>query len=151
MNKRKIFVLSIGFTIILITFIAIVIVFVYAFKSASDLDKKIVGPVVFFLYFPLVWEELSLLRSVYKFMFFSPNIPTKICYIFSALMVLAALIFQVLAFHGVITQDIMPEGYTAASSRFVELILLTEWGTLLVSFVLGSIKIGKIKEQATAN
>ena len=151
MNKRKIFVLSIGFTIILITFIAIVNFLVYAFINSSGLDKRMVAPVGFFLYFPVVWEELLLLRSVYKSIFFSPNIPTKICYIFSALIVLAALVFQVLAFKGVITQDIMPEGYTAASSRFVELILLTDWGTLLVSFVLGSIKIGKIKEQATDN
>ena len=143
MNKRKILVLSIGFTLIAVTCITIVIFLIQDFRNASPLDKRLMVPIYFFLVFPIILEELSLLRSVYKLIIFNPRTSAKICYIISVVIVFAALIFQLLAFTNVITKDILPDGPQAASSRFVVMLILTGWSAVLVSFALGSVKSGK--------
>ncbi len=142
MSKRNIFVLSIGFTLIVATCIAIVIFLIHDIRNASfdTLDKKIIAPIYFFFVFPIILEELSLLRSVYKLINYSSRTLAKICWIISGVIVFAALIFQLLVFTKVITKDIFPEGSIAASSRLNELLLLTEWPVLIASFALGSAK-----------
>ena len=143
MKKRSILVLLIGATIILITCIIIVVFLIRDIKTEAvdPLDKRLIAPVYFFLIFPIILEELSLLRSVYKLINFSPRTSAKICYIISVVIVFMALIFQLLVFTKIITKDILPEGPSAASSRFVVLLHLTEWPVLFVSFALGSVKI----------
>lgn len=142
MNKRKVLVLTIGFALILITCITIVVFLIRDIKNESfdPLDKRIIAPIYFFFALPIILEELSLLRSVYKLINFNPRTPAKICYVISAAMVFAALIFQLLVFTKIITEDIFLEGPKAASSRLNELLLLTEWPVTLISFVLGSAK-----------
>ena len=59
MNRRKILVLSIGFTLILITCIIVVIFLIHDIKTEAfdPLDKKLIAPVyVFFVFqeFPLM-------------------------------------------------------------------------------------------------
>lgn len=141
MNKRRVFVLSIGFTVILVTFIVIVVFLLRDILTGSPdtLDKKLIIPSYLFFVFPIILEELSLLRSVYKLIIFNPKTATKISYIISAFIILVALIFQTLVFSGIITKDIFQDGPKAASSRLYELLLLTEWPVILVSFALGSI------------
>jgi len=142
MNKRKILVLSIGATLILITCIIIVIFLIHDIKTEAfdPLDKRLIAPVYIFFVFPIILEELSLLRSVYKLINFSPRTSAKICYIISVFIVFMALLFQLLVFTKIITKDIFPEGPKAASSRFHETLLLTEWPVILASFALGSVK-----------
>ena len=145
MNKRKNLVLSIGFTLVLVTCITIVVFLIQDIRNESfdPLDKKLIAPIYFFFVFPIILEELSLLRSVYKLINLSPRPSAKICYFISALIVFVALIFQLLVFTKIITKDIFPEGPKAASSRLNELLLLTEWPVLLISFALGSVKSSK--------
>lgn len=141
MNKRKILVLSVGFTVILLTCIVITIFLVRDIRTepVAPLDKRLLAPIYFFFVFPIILEELSLLRSVYKLINFNSKTAAKISYIISAIIVLAALIFQALVFSGIITKDIFQDGPKAASSRLYELLLLTEWPVILVSFALGSV------------
>lgn len=75
MNRRKILVLSIGFTLILITCIIVVIFLIHDIKTEAfdPLDKKLIAPVYVFFVFPIILEELSLLRSVYKLINFRPK------------------------------------------------------------------------------
>ena len=144
MEKRKKFVLSIGFTIILITCITILVSFIHDIRieSADPLDKRLLVPVYFLLVFPIIPEEFLLLISVYQLICYSPKIPAKICHIISIVVLCVALVFQLLVFTGVITDDIMPNGPTAASSRFAGLILLTEWPVIFLSIILESVKSG---------
>ena len=150
MEKRKKFVLSIGFTIILITCITILVSFIHDIRieSADPLDKRLLVPVYFLLVFPIIPEELFLLISVYKLVNYNPRTLAKICYIISIVILLTALVFQFSVFTGVITDDIMPEGKTAANSRFIELLLLTEWPVVFVSSFLWNVKSGKIESDA---
>ena len=142
MNKRKSLILSIGFALILVTCIIIATFLIRDINNiASDpLDKSLIAPIYFFFVFPIILEELSLLRCVYKLINYNPKTTAKICYIISAIIAFVALIFQLLVFTKVITKDIFPEGPKAASSRLYELLLLTEWPVLFVSFALGSAK-----------
>ncbi len=142
MDKRKILVLSIGFTLILVTCIVIVIFLIQDIRNESfdPLDKRLIAPVYLFFVLPIIPEEVSLLRSVYKLINSGPETSAKISYIVSAIIVFAALVFQLSVFTKTITKDIFPDGPQAASSRFHELLLLTEWPVLFVSFALGSVK-----------
>ena len=85
---------------------------------------------------------------MYKLVNYNPRTFAKICYIISIVILLTALVFQFSVFTGVITDDIMPEGKTAASSRFIELLLLTEWPVVFVSSFLWNVKSGKIESDA---
>ena len=153
MKKREKLVKSIGYTLISLTCIAIVISFVYEIKTtpvnASFYKNPTMETTVIYFFFalPVIWEELLLLRSVYKLTCFSSRISAKICYIISIAVLCVALVFQLLVCTGVITDDIMPNGPTAASSRFAGLILLTEWPVVFLSFILGSVKSGKIQSE----
>ena len=141
MNKRKILVLSIGFTIILITFIVFFSYMAHDMITESDKHYKvIIVPFYVFFIFPIILEELSLLRSVYKLICFNSTIVVKICYVISVIIVLATLIFQLLVFTGVITAyDLFTnEAGKAADSRFLGFFLVTEWLAVFVSFILGS-------------
>ncbi|MBO4452847.1 MAG: hypothetical protein J5793_02825 [Clostridia bacterium] len=148
-KKRKAAVISIGVTLTAVTFIATVVRTIYGIKNeASDpIDKRLIVLAYLFLIFPIVLEELSLFRSVYKLLFFHPRKSAKVCYIISSVLVVAALIFQALVLTEVITKDIYPDGPVAASSRFIVLLLLTEWSAIIASFVLGSIR----KQKSTAD
>lgn len=109
-------------------------------ESFDPLDKRLIAPVYLFFVLPIIPEELSLLRSVYKLINSGPETSAKISYVVSTIIVFVALIFQLLVFTKIITKDIFPDGPQAASSRFHELLLLTEWPVLFVSFALGSVK-----------
>ena len=151
MKKREKLVKSIGYTLILVTCITIVISFVYEIKTThvsfykSPIKEATV--IYFFVVFPIVLEELSLLRSVCKLTCFSPKISAKMCYIISIVVLCVALIFQLLVFTGVITKDILPEGPGDEGSRLVVLLLWTEWPVIFLSFILGSVKSGKIQPE----
>lgn len=152
MEKRKKLVKSIGYTLILITCIVIVISFVYEIKTTHVSFYK--NPTMeaavdyFFFVFPIIPEELSLFRSVYRLICFSPKTLAKICYIISAVIAFAALVFQLLVFTGVITPNILPEGPGDDGSRLMTLLLLlTEWPVVFLSFILGSVKSGKIQSE----
>ena len=110
--------------------------------NVSDpIDRAIVGPVYLFMMFPLILEESSLLRSVYKLVKYKPEGAVKVCYIVSAAVVASALTFQSLCYTNVITPTaFFPEGPVAATSRFTVLQLTVEWSAIIVSFILGSFK-----------
>ena len=80
MNKRKNLVLSIGFTLVLVTCITIVVFLIQDIRNESfdPLDKKLIAPIYFFFVFPIILEELSLLRSVYKLINLSPRPSAKL-------------------------------------------------------------------------
>lgn len=153
MEKREKLVKSIGYTLILITCIAIVISFVYEIKTTPVNASFYKSPIkeftliYFFFALPVIWEELLLLRSVYKLICFSPKTLAKICYIISAVIVFAALIFQLLVFTGVITKDIIPEGPRDEGSLLVVLVFWIQWSAIFLSFILGSVKSGKIQSE----
>ncbi len=140
MKKRKIIMLSIGITLIVITFIASIILLIYNYIYEKDpINIKLIFPTWFFLIFPIVLEELSLLRSVYKLVNYNSRTIPRVCYIISAILVFLSLVFQILVFTNIITESIFPEGPPAASSRLIELLLLTEWPVIIISFLLGSL------------
>ncbi len=150
MEKRKKIVLSIGFALILITCIVHIVLFIHenTIEPVGFFDKRINVLFYFIFVFPIIPEELFLLISVYKLVNYNPRTFAKICYIISIVILLTALVFQFSVFTGVITDDIMPEGKTAASSRFIELLLLTEWPVVFVSSFLWNVKSGKIESDA---
>ena len=150
MEKRKKIVLSIGFALILITCIVHIVLFIHenTIEPVGFFDKRINVLFYFIFVFPIIPEELFLLISVYKLVNYNPRTFAKICYIISIVILLTALVFQFSVFTGVITDDIMPEGKTAASSRFIELLLLTEWPVVFVSAFLWNVKSGKIESDA---
>ena len=150
MEKRKKIVLSIGFALILITCIVHIVLFIHenTIEPVGFFDKRINVPFYFIFVFPIIPEELFLLISVYKLVNYNPRTFAKICYIISIVILLTALVFQFSVFTGVITDDIMPEGKTAANSRFIELLLLTEWPVVFVSSFLWNVKSGKIESDA---
>ena len=144
-TKKRNVVLTVGIAMIVLTFVVLIICFIRDSNSASDnIDKTITNVFyVFGVFLPVLLEELTLMRSVYKLVSVKPEGIVKICYIISATLVCCALAFQILAFTRVITKDILPEGPIAASSRFVALILLKEWPVIIVSFILGSVRKNK--------
>ena len=154
MKKREKLVKSIGYTLILVTCISIVISFIYEIKTTHVNDSFYKNPtmeftlIYFFFVLPIVLEELSLFRSVYKLICFSPKTLAKICYIISVVIVFAALIFQLLVFAGVITKDIIPEGPRDEGSVLVVLVFWIQWSAIFLSFILGSVKSGKIESDA---
>lgn len=154
MKKREKLVKSIGYTLISLTCISIVISFIYEIKTTPDNDSFYKNPtmeftlIYFFFVLPIVLEELLLLRSVYKLTCFSSRISAKICYIISVVIVFAALIFQLLVFAGVITKDIIPEGPRDEGSVLVVLIFWIQRSAIFLSFILGSVKSGKIESDA---
>ena len=140
MKKRKIIMLSIGITLIVITFIASIIWLIYNYIYEKDpINIKLIFPVWLFLIFPIVLEELSLLRSVYKLVNYNSRTIPRVCYIISAILVFLSLVFQILVFTKIITESIFPEGPRAASSRLIELLLFSEWPVIIISFLLGSL------------
>lgn len=147
MNKRKTLVLSIGFALIALTCIILVVFLILDIirEPIDPLGKKLIFPLYFFFAFPIILEELSLLRSVYKILNFNPNTLAKICYIISVVIASSALVFQLLVYTKVITHDIFPDGPTA-QAYLSEMLLLIEWSAVLVSFALGSIKSGNKKQ-----
>lgn len=145
MKKRKILVLSTGFTLILITCIIIVISFIdtATIEELDPIDRRLIVPFYILLGFPIVLEELLLMRSVYKLTILRPLKSAKICCIISMFILLAVLVFQGLFFAGIITEDILPDGPTAKSSRIIELLLLTEWPVVLLAGILTSVNSGE--------
>ena len=142
MNKRKTLVLSIGFALIALTCIILVVFLIrdISNESIDPLDKKLIAPIYCFFVFPIILEELSLLRSVYKILNFNPKTSAKICYIISVVIASAALVFQLLVYTKVITYG------PAAQSYFIVMLLLIEWSAVFASFALGSIKSGNKKQ-----
>ncbi|MBR4256803.1 MAG: hypothetical protein IKQ18_06515 [Clostridia bacterium] len=132
----------IGIIIIFISFVLSVVLLVKDMINVSDpIDRAIVGPAYIFMMLPVILEEISLLRSVYKLARYRPVGAVRICYIISAAVVVCALTFQILYFTKIITPTtFFPEGPKAASSRFTVLFLIVEWSAIIVSFILGSFK-----------
>ena len=133
--KRKL-ILSIGFAIIALTCITIIAFLIRDLgnEEIDPIDKEMIILVCFFWGLPIILQELSLLRSVYKLIAFNPRRSAKICYVISAVIISVALIFELLVFTKVITYHILPERPSLA-----ELLLLTEWSAVIVSFALGSV------------
>ncbi len=148
MNKQKTLVLSIGFALIALTCIILVVFLIrdISNESIDHIGKKLIAPIYFFFAFPIILEELSLLRSVYKILNFNPKTSAKICYIISAVIASLALVFQLLVYTKVITHDIFPDGPTA-QAYLSEMLLLIEWSAVFASFILGSIKSGNKKQK----
>lgn len=134
--KRKL-ILSIGFAIIALTCITIIAFLIRELgnEEIDPIDKEMIILVCFFWGLPIILQELSLLRSVYKLIAFNPRRSAKICYVISAVIISVALIFELLVFTKVITYHTMP--------AFAELLLLTEWSAVIVSFALGSVSCDK--------
>lgn len=130
--KRKL-ILSIGFAIIALTCITIIAFLIRELgnEEIDPIDKEMIILVCFFWGLPIILQELSLLRSVYKLIAFNPRRSAKICYVISAVIISVALIFELLVFTKVITYHTRPS--------FAELLLLTEWSAVIVSFALGSV------------
>lgn len=101
---------------------------------------KLIIPIYCFLVFPVVLEELLLLRNINHFINPAGKCFVKPTLIISTILIMCSLIFQVLYFTGVIDQRIFPDGPRAASSLMIEMVLLTEWPVIVVSFILGSIR-----------
>lgn len=134
--KRKL-ILSIGFAIIALTCITIIAFLIRELgnEEIDPIDKEMIILVCFFWGLPIILQELSLLRSVYKLIAFNPRRSAKICYVISAVIISVALIFELLVFTKVITYYKRPS--------FAELLLLTEWSAVIVSFALGSVSCDK--------
>ena len=138
MKKR--FILLVGLSLVLFSSIAILISLVNALHNESDLlDKELIVPIWIIAIFPVILEELVLLRSIYKIIIKNLRTPAKICCIISAVLIILALTYQLLVFTNVINYEILPAGPKAASSRFFLILLLSEWPVILISFILGSI------------
>ena len=138
----KKWVLSIGFSIIFLTF-AVIIVFLIldiANESYDWFDKVLIVPGYLALIFPIVLEELVLLRNLYKIICFNPRLFAKTCYIISSIIIICTMIFYLLVLFGVITQDIFPQDYIPASSKFIILRLSINWIAIVISFVIGSVR-----------
>ena len=138
--KKKTLVLSIGLSLILLTIIAVAISFVLALRGEPDPNERPLAVLIYFIaVFPVILEELVLLRSIYKIFIKNLRTPAKICCIISAVLIILALTYQLLVFTNVINYKILPAGPKAASSSFFLILLLSEWPVILISFILGSI------------
>lgn len=149
MNKRKKLTLIIGFTIILITFVLSLVALVYEYVTVETEPgdpfpiEKIIFPFYFFFFFPIILHELSLLRSAHKLINFTPGTVAKICLVVSIVISTAALAFELLAYTGIITQDIFPKaepgpGAASQQSSFILLWFFLGWPLFWVSFAFGS-------------
>ena len=148
MNKRKKLTLIIGFTIILITFVLLLVSFVYEYvtmetRTNDPFGEKIIFPFYFFFFFPIILHELSLLRSAHKLINFTPGTVAKICLVVSIVISTAALAFYLLECTGIITQDIFPGaerpgGAASQQGSFILLWFFLGWPLFWVSFAFGS-------------
>lgn len=142
-NRRTLIVISAGLLIIAATAVMIVINLIRDVDSASSdwASRVMIGPKYAFMVFPVILEELLLLRSIYKLIHWNPKRTAKICYILSASLVLAALVFQILVNTRVITASVFPNNGKAGapSSQLVITFIATEWIAILASFILGSL------------
>ena len=137
MNRgKKILVLSIGFFLVTLTAAALIIWLIPRAKAdysqhpdLFDLREIVVGFSVLF-FSPIILEELTLLRSVYKLLFFHPGTAAKVCYILSAIVLFLTLVFHILF----LTLNNPYDGYA-----------LFSWPIILVSFLLGSVPCSSAK------
>lgn len=127
-KTKKTLVLSIGFSLIAMIAVAVIVQLIFALKKDPDGQRYIAGVYFFFILLPCIWAGLTLLRSIYKLLFFRPKTAAKTCYIISGILVFAALVFQALFLSGVYRER----------SDF----LLFSWPIILVSFLLGSVPCG---------
>lgn len=134
--------LAAGLALILLTGAAAVIGMIgdYHSEGMDPLDRKMILPTYFLFFFPILLEQASLLRSVYKSVKWAPKGAARVCWILSAALAACGLIFQGLILTGVVSQRIFPEGPRAASSRFAEMQIIVGWTAGAVSFILGSVK-----------
>ena len=134
-------VLIIGFSLVAVTAALFAIVMVRD-VNGSSLSRSIgYEPAVLFgliIMLPVLLEELSLLRSVYKLCFFGHGRSAKICYVVSAVLACVVLLFEALLHTGVITKVFFPDGLQAANGWFVDVVIAVEWLGFLGSYGLGS-------------
>ncbi len=104
-------------------------------RRVSDEFGWLIIYCIFFI-FPVFAVEFTCIRSIYKILKYEPKGIVKICYIISALLALAAFIFQCLMFSGAIS-FIDDSGSSKLQQR---MLFLTEWPIFIISFILGSIK-----------
>lgn len=93
---------------------------------------------------PVLLMELSCIRSVYKLLKYEPSGKVKVCYIISAIIALVAFVFQCLIFF-----DAIDFSYGPGKVKLQEnVLLLTGWPVILVSFILGSIPMNRTEDTA---
>ena len=142
MIKKSKFVSVVRKIIIALTAIIMIICFIRDVIDITDFEMDQGFTCVYYLFFvfPILLEEIVLFRSVRRIFNADFRGLFKICCIVSASLILCALVFQILVFTRVITADMLPEGPGAASSRLLEILFLTEWPVIIVSFILGSFR-----------
>lgn len=96
---------------------------------------------------PALLSELSCTRSIYKILRHNPHGGVKVCYIISAVVALAAFIFQCLIFFAIIV--IPPLNGSVALLDYV--LLFTTWPPFLLSFVLGSVSSKRVGDTVDRN
>lgn len=142
MNKKSKIVSVVRKTILALTAIVMIICFIRDFTDIKNdkIDQGLTCFYYLFFVFPILLEEIVLFRSVRRIFNADFRGFFKICCIVSASLIFCALVFQVLVFTRVITADMLPDGPGAASSRLLEILFLTEWPVIIVSFILGSFR-----------
>ena len=138
MKKPHIAILITGLAILGFTFIVLLINFIHDVKiNSNDIYEPTMTIAAYFVIgSPIFVEELTLIRSIYKFIKLNPKGIIRLCYFISIGLILFSLIFQILIFANVITFDSI-QGHTNVSFKAI---LITQWPIIIVSFVLGSIK-----------
>ena len=155
-NKKsaKIF-LIIGLTAVILSIIGTIIEIVYTYniilqkfktepiRQSIELFGHLFSVGLFVV--PIFAEELSFVRSVYKLLKGGLKRLEKVCCIVSASLLLLMILFHWLIVTGSIRFDMIDE------QKFVRTILfLTEWPTVILSFVLSSIR-SRNKEDRAKN
>ena len=145
MNKKQRITLIVGFSLVLLTFIATVAAIKYydLFENTDPLERALYVPSWLLYCFPMILQELSLVRSIYNLFNANRSVFAKICCIVSSIISVCALVFEALAIAGVITDQIVlqifPKIKAVSFTPLGKLRLLIHWGALVVSIVLGSV------------
>ncbi len=92
---------------------------------------------------PALLMELSCIRSVYKLLRYEPSGKVKVCYFISAIITLAAFVFQYLIFFGTVDFSYGPGRVKLQEN----VLLLTGWPVIIVSFILGSIPMKRTEDK----
>ena len=100
--------------------------------------------IVIFCIAPGLALELSLIRSVYKTLKHELEGGVKACYVISVLLALLALVFLCFVLLAEIPDKKWILGFYPS-----EILMLTGWPVFLVSFVLGSLPVGRVSIDTT--
>lgn len=95
-----------------------------------------------FVHIPILFVELSFIRSTYKLLKYRPKGIIKICYIISSILTFFSCVFFALIFLGA-----FPE-LTSLNSDENVIILFSGTPTFIISFILGSLPVKKYKSDS---